>query len=235
MWRGRELLCALLIAVVGLGPLRAQEGAQFDDVASDIAGAIVKTSRGSPLRVEVAVGDFTEQDGKVTPLGIALADELSSAMTRHAKGFEVIDRATLTGADPVYRPTADDLVNPGTAECYGKEPGAAVVVTATLNELPDRVVLWIRGQEYHAPIFERRIAIPLTAEMKTLLAEPVPRPVLGIPAWVNSEHPPVTTGDAPKGGTKGVGYPACVYCPVAQYSDPATKGRFKARLRSKWS
>jgi TonB family protein len=222
----------LLIALLGWNSFFAQEAApnhkQLDDLALDVSGAIVKSSHRSPLRVEAAVGDFAEQDGVVTPLGVELADEFSAALSKYAKGFEVIDRSMLTGTTPVYRPSTDDLADASGAECSGKEFNSTILVTGTVNELQDRLVLWVKVQRYHAVIYDRRVTIPLTDAIKTLASEPRPDPKKI--AWVNPEHPPVTNTEATKGGTKGVGYPACVYCPMAQYSDLASTAKIQGTV-----
>jgi TonB family protein len=224
-------IVALLIALLGWNSFFAQEPApnsKLDDLALDVSGAIIKSSHHSPLRIEAAVGDFAEPDGVVTPLGVELADEFSTALSKYAKGFEVINRSMLTGTTPVYRPSADDLANASGAECSGKEFNSTILVLGTVNELQDRLVLWVKVQRYHEVIYDRRVTIPLTDEIRALASKPRldPKKI----AWVNPEHPPVTDAEAAKGGTKGLGYPACVYCPATQYSDLASTAKIQGTV-----
>jgi TonB family protein len=225
--RGPSAICvgclvALLSALVAWESLLAQDSVGLDGVAADVAGAILKSSRGSPSPVRVAVADFTEKDGKITPLGVRLADEFSVALGKYAKGFDVVDHSRLEGTSP------DDLADPNALKCDIGEPSTPVVVLGTVEELPDRLVLWVRGQEFHVPIFERRLVIPLTDEMKTLSLQPHRDSVE--PVWVSPGHPPIANVEPEKSGAKGYTYPSCIQCPIAEYSDPAAKAKVQGTV-----
>jgi TonB family protein len=231
--RPAGLLLRLICRLVGLfiaihSPLALAQEPELDNLATDAAAAIFKSLRGSPLRTEVAVGDFAQKDDAITPLGVKLADEFSAALSKHARGFEVIDRATLTGTAPEYRTSPEDLADPNAAKCYGIRPDAAVIVLGTIDNLPDRVVLWIRVERLHAKIFDRRINLPLTPERRELLSEP--RPVSEKLVWVSPDHPPIPNAAPVSAGTKNYGYPACVYCPQAQYSDVASTAKIQGAV-----
>lgn len=221
-----------LILVAGLAvpaPFSAQdERGQFNDVAADLAGAIIKSSRGAPFRIAAAVVDFQEQNGEVTALGVRLADQFSAALSKSAVGFEVIDRNSFSGSHALYRPTAEDMSDPKTMECYINEPSTAVVVRGTVNEESDRLVLWIRGQRLHETIFDQRITIPATSELKQLMAEP--REHRPTPTWVNPEHPPAPTVEPAPDGKNSLGEPGCVYCPTPQYVDRASVAKVEGTV-----
>jgi hypothetical protein len=97
---------------------------------------------------------------------------------------------------------------------------AAVIVRGTLDESPDRAVLWIRAQEFHAPIFDQRITIPATAKLKQLIASPHQHlPTL---TWINQEHPPTPNVEPAPAGKNSVGEPSCIYCPPTPHADHAS-------------
>lgn len=194
----------------------------MDSGAAEVAGAIGKSSRGSPSPVRAAVADFTEQDGKITSLGVKLADEFSVTLGKNAKGFAVIDRRSLEGTTP------DDLADPNALRCGIVEQTTSVVVLGTIEELPDHLVLWIKGQEYYAPTFERRLLIPLTDEMKALSLQPSRDSIK--PVWVNPDHPPTASAEYQKQAAKGYTFPSCIHCPTADYSDPAQKAKVQGTV-----
>jgi TonB family protein len=224
-----RLICRLVGLFIAMHtPLALAQEPELDNLATDAAAAIFKSLRGSPLRTEAAVGDFAQKDDAITPLGVKLADEFSAALSKHAKGFEVIDRATLTGTAPEYRTSPEDLADPNTAKCYGVRPDAVVIVLGTIDNLPDRVILWIRVQRYQATIFDRRIGLPFTPERKALLSKPQPDSAKLV--WVSPDHPPTADTGPVNAGAKDYGYPACIYCPAAQYSDAATTAKIQGTV-----
>ena len=212
----------VLVALLVSNCVTAQERSAFDDVTGDIAGAIVKASRGSPTPVDAAVADFTQKNGLTTSLGVKLADEFSASLAKQAKGFGVIDRVRLESISP------DDLLDPNAVKCGETRPITPVIILGNLEEFPDHLILWIRGQEFHAPIFERRIEIPLTEEMRALSSQVRRDPEALV--WVSADHPPVPNVEPEKAGTKGYTYPSCIRCTVAQYSDPASLAKIQGSV-----
>jgi hypothetical protein len=215
---------ALLIVLLAWNSPQAQdEHSQLDDVSADVAQAIIKNSRGAPLPVEVFVGDFQERNGDVNLLGVSLANEFASTLTKYAgKGRQVIDRAQLTGI------SWSDLTDPNTWRCYGKRQGTPVVLEGTLEVQGDALTLSIRAQEFHAPSFNRQGQVLLTPKLKELASTNLPIP--SQPTWVSRDHPADQGVEPRKPGANGVSYPACIYCPGAQYSPAGTIAKIEGTV-----
>lgn len=216
-------LAILLAVLLGWGHATAQDEQQgIDNVAADVAQAITRNAHGSPAPVEVFVEDFGDANRPTTLLGVSLANEFAFALSKHASGFDVIDRARLTG---VAQP---DLTGQDAWKCYGKPQATPVFVTGTLTELGDTLDLSLHVQEFHAPPVDRRIQISLTPNLKALASAPAPaRPT---PTWVSRDHPPDPDVKPATSGTLGVGRPACIYCPQAQYSDEGTIAKIEGTV-----
>jgi TonB family protein len=208
-------------AALALAPAASAQQ-PLDAVAVDVAATIVKSLGGSSPGVHVVVGDFAEQGGKSTLLGVTLADDFSAALSKHAEGFHVIDRVNVTTISPA------DLTNPAAARCYGARSGALAVVLGTLDELPDKVVLAVRVQEGRASLLDRSVEIALTDEIKA--AEAQRRFNSSKPLWVNPNHPPDLNLEPPQAGTKGYSYPLCLYCPQSEIPDAAARSKFEGTV-----
>lgn len=225
-----KLTRTLVIAAAGMSALvcaaaRGQSDVSrgLDALAQDVATAIRKNSHGAPSPVKVLVADFHENDGSTTRLGVELANELASALAKRADGFKVINRAQLEHV------AWDNLADPNTWMCYGKRKGTVVILEGLSNEAnDDELTVLVRGIEFHAPMFDRRVEVPLTPAMKTLAAEHLEEP--SVPTWVSRSHPPDADMQPATPGRGGVGYPACIYCPAAQYSSAGTTGRVQGSV-----
>ncbi|HLV94826.1 MAG TPA: energy transducer TonB [Candidatus Acidoferrales bacterium] len=220
---GPVLLAILLTALLGCGRAIAQDEQQgIDNIAADVAQAITRNAHGSPAPVEVFVEDFGEANQPTTLLGVSLANEFAFALSTHAGGFDVIDRARLTGM------AQHDLTGQDAWKCYCKPHGTPVFVTGTFTELGDTLGLALHVQEFHAPLVDRGIQISLTPNLKALASAPAPaRPT---PTWVSRDHPPDPDVKPARSGTLGVGYPACIDCPQAQYSAEGTGAKIEGTV-----
>lgn len=216
-------LAILLTALLGCGRAIAQDEQQgIDNIGADVAQAIARNAHGSPAPVEVLVEDFGEANQPTTLLGVSLANEFAFALSKHARGFDVIDRARLTGL------AQHDLTAQDAWKCYCKPHATPVFVTGTLTELGDTLGLSLHVQEFGAPLVDRRIQIFLTPNLKALASAPVPaRPT---PTWVSRDHPPDPDVKPATSGTFGVGYPACIDCPQAQYSAEGTIAKIEGTV-----
>jgi TonB family protein len=216
-------LAILLTALFGCGQAIAQDEQQgIDNIAADVAQAITRNAHRSPAPVEVFVEDFGDANQPTTLLGVSLANEFAFALSKHASGFDVIDRARLTGM------AQHDLTAQDAWKCYCKPHATPVFVTGTLTELGDTLGLSLHVQEFQAPLVDRRIQISLTPNLKALASAPAPaRPT---PTWVSRDHPPDPDVKPATSGTFGVGYPACIDCPQAQYSAEGTIAKIEGTV-----
>jgi TonB family protein len=207
-------LAVLVMSLLGCGPAIAQDESQaINSLAASVAEAIARNSRGSPAPVEVFVGDFEWANRPTSFLGVSLANEFAFALSKSG-GFDVIDRARLTGM------SQHDLVDQNAWKCYTKPETTPVFVVGTLSEAAESLALTIRVREFRALLFNRSIQIALAPNLKALASAPLP--VRPTPTWVSGDHPPDPDAKPPTAGTFGVGHPACIYCPPARYSRAGT-------------
>jgi TolB-like protein len=93
----------------------------------------------------IAVVDFTDLQGNPTELGRYLAEELSVAMARTHKGFEVIDRAHLKAILTEHKLAASGLIDPATAKRLGQISGADVLLTGTMTPFSESVRVAVKA------------------------------------------------------------------------------------------
>jgi TolB-like protein len=93
----------------------------------------------------IAVVDFTDLQGNPTELGRYLAEELSVAMARTHKGFEVIDRAHLKAILTEHKLAASGLIDPATAKKLGQISGADVLLTGTMTPFSESVRIAVKA------------------------------------------------------------------------------------------
>jgi TolB-like protein len=108
-------------------------------LSSQIAQRINSSGRRS-----VAVMDFTDLEGRPTPLGRYLAEEFSVALLSDAKNFEVIDRTHLNTLMQEHKLAKSGLIDPATARTLGKIAGVEALVTGTLTPFEEHVRLSVK-------------------------------------------------------------------------------------------
>jgi TolB-like protein len=128
----------MILTAVGL-PVQCQQ-AEFRTLASGLAGDIQASGKKT-----IAVVDFTDLQGNPTELGRYLAEELSVAMARTHKGFEVIDRAHLKALLAEHRLAASGLIDPATAKKLGQISGADVLLTGTMTPFSESVRVAVKA------------------------------------------------------------------------------------------
>jgi TonB family protein len=210
---------------------RAQEPPQsteFDALAAKAANIIQKKSKLPFSSSRVLVTDFVETQGPPSELGAELAREFSESLAKHAQGFTLLNRTEYLEKFSADKLSADSYDNPGATKCYENDFGVVTVVTGSLDDLPDKVILRVQAKRVAdlKNVFDERISMPLTSDMRTFISMPARGSNDGVQILTNGD---VQT-PAPKGGTNGYTMPTCVYCPRADYSDAAVKARFSGRV-----
>lgn len=92
----------------------------------------------------IAVVDFTDLQGNVTELGRFLAEELSGALAREGRGFEVVDRTHLKALLKEHKLSQSGVIDPSTAKKLGQIAGVDALVTGTTTDLRDSVRLSVK-------------------------------------------------------------------------------------------
>jgi TonB family protein len=103
---------------------------------------------------------------------------------------------------------------------------------------PDGVVLKLNAwvAKTRKSIFAGTIVVPLTAQLKELMAKPLPEPPPFFTeekrVWISKDHPPVSDADAVSLTKDEAGYthPKCLYCPHPGYSDSAVKVKLQGTI-----
>src|ERR1035441_6732948 len=131
-------LATLLIGLASVALATAQL-TEFRTLANNLAEGIAASGKRS-----IAVVDFTDLQGNPTELGRYVAEELSVAMARSNKGFEVIDRAHLKTILNEHKLTASGLIDPATAKKLGQIVGADALLTGSITPFSESVHVTIK-------------------------------------------------------------------------------------------
>jgi TonB family protein len=186
--------------------------ATMDTLAATLSAAIADSNESS-----VIVFDFAGPDEVTSASERSLADEFSSALARASNGFVVLDRAQIHDGLLAKNWTPLDLVDPHKAVAMAKELNARVYVWGAIAVGPDNIELTLDAFRVYA---EKRIGgstvtLPLTDQMKEAKGQRDAR---------NLES------HSPQPGQDGYTVPTCVYCPQAQYTQPAEWHHFSGNL-----
>src|SRR5208282_3191935 len=236
-----RFLPLFLFGLVTVPRVRGQQYADFNDLASQVAGAVQESLKGLPPQsARVLVVDFEEGHGTASELGPELAREFSITLQEHAQGFAVLKRDDLKQA-VTRNDLPNEILSDSTAmKCYAQDLGATMLVTGSMEYAPDGVLLQIDiwREKPRKSIFGRLVVVPMSAAMTGLADKPVPsRPPFFThddTTWVNPYHSPVTDEKLATPKQKaGSGYrsPECATCfPPASYSDDAVWTRLQGAV-----
>jgi TolB-like protein len=174
---------------------------QLRVLSSQMAESLAKAERKT-----VAVADFTDLQGNVTELGRFLAEELSIALVKDRRGFDVIDRIHLKAIIQEHKLNVTGLIDPKTARQLGSVAGVDALVTGNITPFGDSVRLSVHAiDSATAKNFGAETAdIPKTDAIRGLLATGIGSNAATVAASAAST-PAVTGGDstqAPKMGAQ---------------------------------
>ncbi len=237
-----RLSLAALLALLAIPGARAQEPQQpqaspLDALASEVAHAIQKNSNLLFSKPNVLVVDFIESHAAPSELGAELAREFSDSLLKHALGFNLLDRGEYLKMFAADKLSPESYSRPETMKCYSMKFGAMVVVTGSLDDLPDKVAVRVEATRVadRKIIFDERISLPLTPEMQALMLKPAhpATPSPGNPASSDVDQSPANGEGpyiAPMAGTKGYTFPECLSCPAANYSSAASSAKVQGTV-----
>lgn len=218
--------------------ISAQQQPDLDALATEMATAIFRSSKGVLVSTKVLVIDFARAHEAPTELGEKLADAFSDSLSKNAHGFVVMDRTEYLRSFAADQLAPDSYDSPETMSCYASELKATVIVDGDMDVVSDKVVLWVKALRIQDKkvVFDKRISLSLTPEMQTQLSHAAPPPAAASSdrnAWVSPTDPSVagdTTAAIPEASQHGYKPPACQYCPNAQFSDAATKAKIQGTV-----
>ncbi|MFZ0883803.1 MAG: energy transducer TonB [Candidatus Acidiferrales bacterium] len=233
----RTVAAFLFVSVlIWLTPLSApaQELYDFNSLAADTARAIEKASHGSG-RTVILVTDFSEKSAPESELGIALARDFANALRSRAQGIIVLDRSDLESSISSHKLPEGALVSPRIAGCYASDLEATVIISASIEYAPDKIVLDLSASSAQRDegIFSDQVIINRTPAMEELMIKPAPKVAASYgddkTTWVKDEES-TAKELPPSSGTKGNSYPSCVVCRQADYSDAAVKAKVQGTI-----
>lgn len=196
---------------------------QLDSLAVKVALQI-RQSKIEPARTTVLVMDFSNSaDRQVSALGRALAGRFSKFLASHADGFAVADRNLVNDYLRDNFIDIRDLQSPDVMLALARFLGASGIVVGDMREDPDhKLLLTLRLDGFGAP-WAAGEALPLTAQMHSLLSEPAANLAAAAPS-IPSE-PGVLMA-----GINGVGIPECVYCPPPLHTEASRLARYNGSV-----
>lgn len=186
--------------------------ATLESVADDLAAAIADVKENP-----VIVFDFAGPDELTNAVEKSLADGFSAAMARMNKEIVVLDRARVAEGLQKKNLSLSDLDNPRNAQEVAKELKAKSYVwgAITLGQNDFELLVEALRVQDGTKIAGFKATLPLTDQMKTLAGTRVGKNIMLGPTHTGIER---------------VTYPACIYCPQPQYSQPAVQHHFEGMV-----
>lgn len=175
--------------------------ATLESLADEIAAAIADVKENP-----VIVFDFAGPDELTSASEKSLADDFSAAMARMNKEIVILDRAQITDVLQKKNLSLEDLEDPRDAQEVAKELKAKSYVWAAIVLGQDNFEMLVEALRVQdgKKIAGFQTTLPLTDQMKAL--------------------------GVAHAGTQGVTYPACIYCPQAQYTRAAVQHHFEGTV-----
>jgi TonB family protein len=197
------LLVALALPfLAGPSPAAQEPGRDLEDLAKRISKELSKARVSS-----VVVADFVTLSGNDSSEGHYLAEEFSQRLEHHKKNFAVTESKRVVAALASAKISTKDLNAPDILQRIGTLLQADVVVTGTLETVPDH---------YSVKVTARRAqdgSVVASADARVLvLLDP------GGPATVA------------RAGVDGVGVPNCVSCPPPLDTDTARAAKMPDKV-----
>jgi TonB family protein len=213
---------AFLLAALSLSPVSlAQDGQQPPPASEQTFSALARRLSAELQKrcvTRIVVVDFQDPNGKVTPFGVWLAEQLSSAPGNPWAPIEIEDRSVAAGLMVL----SDDPGTLGAAHDRTEKIMAigdalrAAAVTGSYGPAENGIGITLGAWTSRGSV-ETVWKIAITDEMKSHLAVP---PESLAPSDGIFE-----------GGRGGITIPRCEYCPNPSYTDEATKQKLEGTVR----
>ncbi len=228
------------MAIVAAAPEQADSQAppDFSAIASRLAGAVVLVSRGLLVKPSVAVADFVETHGGSNAMGAELSGEFSKSLATNARDFVVADsngEFDTSRATELPAQSATDA----TVKCSAGKPKPTFIVEGYMDELEDHVVVRIKATrtEDNKSVFDERITLALTPELRGLESKPVsatenPAGQYGV-AWMRPGFHIADNGTKVPSMDSAFNYtpPRCIECMHADYPESAMAAKIQGSVK----
>lgn len=217
------ILAGSIAAGIAAGPARGQE-ADLDRAATNIAQA----AHDAKLK-KVAVFDFIGPGNNVTELGTKLAEEFTQALSRAGQRIDVEDRATLAGQMKQWDYGPDDSLQPRSLLALAAYEHMDAAVFGNINRQGGTFNVSIRV----TPTTKNNLTAPMpdvVARENVAIASSDETEKLAETFIARGANPRDIDKTYPAAGRNGYSFPKCLYCPGAQYSEPARKAKFQGTV-----
>jgi len=185
-----RLLLTVLLAFATFWALPAHAASSYEEslkqLAEGVIADVVKARKG-----RLAVLDFTDPKGTVTPIGQFLAEELSTQILV-AGELKVIDRAMVSSTLKKFDVTQLEPAQAKSVKRAAKAVQADVFVTGSYLESPDgfRVTVKLLSPSTVQSLGATRGTIPKTGPLAELIKEANKPPVVKVDIAVKPAPPP---------------------------------------------
>ncbi len=185
-----RFLTTILIAVAMLWALPAQAASPYEESLKQLAEGVVADAI-QAKKERLAVLDFTDAKGAVTPIGKFLAEELSTQILL-AGERKVVDRTLSSAALKKLNITQLDQAHAKEIERAAKMLHADVFITGSYSESPGdfRVVVKLLSPSTLQPLGAARGTIPKAGPLAELVREANKPPVVKIDPLAKLAPPP---------------------------------------------
>jgi TonB family protein len=165
---------------------------------------------------KVLVLDFKGPDKSWSPFSAWMGDQFLVALERAGQPLEIMPRSQLTAAISERHLAPKDTFDPKIAEVLAKSLEADVIVTGSFVAIGNGLGI---GVTYRTSSRDSWTSPPQTDDARGKI-QVIPEIAAQLGAPLDSFRPKDGVYTAGEGG---IGYPSCVHCPRAYYTDAATK------------
>jgi TonB family protein len=230
-----------LIALLFLAPQANTQQEKLDELAGESAAAInlnFKYVKGNP---KVRVLDFKAMHQGSEELGSKLAELFSDSLRRQARGFVVLDRMDGVSSlgDGHLSVNHDDQID--AMDCSAEQSGGIpnALVEGLFDILSgDAVSLSVKVLDHDKTVFEKRITLPLSSQLRAVASKPTPlktisdspKPIV----WVNTDRALSDTERVVRLSEKSDNTfkaPTCLRCPNPSFPDTAVAAKANGTVK----
>jgi TonB family protein len=236
VFRLSSLLLVLASVLIAPRSAHAQEQPNLDALAAEAGTQIHKAVESGGKKILVV--DFGIAHAKANELAVVLADRFADSLRKNTQGLVVLDRSDYIRAAEEDLLTPEARAEEAAARCYCRELGAEFVVQGTIDADTETIQVDVEVERLSdwKTVFTGKISLPPTAELRAAFSQPVAPPPTSLQAnkktWIDPRGP-VAAADPPtipNAGTRGITNLACIYCPIARFSDAAVKAKVQGSV-----
>lgn len=185
-----RLLLTVLLAIATLWSLPAHAASQYEESLKQLADGVVADAI-KAKRERLAVLDFTDAKGTVTPIGQFLAEELSTQILVVGE-LKVVDRTMVSSTLKKFHVTQVEPAQAKEVKRAAKAVRADVFVTGSYLESPDnfRVTVKLLSPSTLQSLGATRGTVPKAGPLAELMKETNKPPVVTVDPSAKAAPPP---------------------------------------------